>query len=367
MYCLENNKVVELENYEYNNEGELQKLLFNNPNLILDIPDLELSSENFFLVAREYGISSGYIDLLIITEHADIVVVETKLFRNPESSRKVLAQVIDYIKTLAQIDIDEFISQIDNIKEKRVDINRKSDDRFLAVLKRNIERGNILAVILGDDINTNLLEMVSSIHSAPHLAFSIILLFLETKKKDNLLILNPTILSKTKEIERSVINISIDMIDKNVKISAQAPEKKGKGSKPIISWEEFLTNFDDKERIRILDKFHTKWLSIDSEGFNMGTAGFSAGIIKNHIRIPIQYAYSANLELFTEKKCKSLGLKDSIYELYKNHLKSQQNLYDKYVIANKTYIEYSKISNSELNAILEASIKVAEKIKNEEV
>jgi hypothetical protein len=367
MYCIENGKINELETYEYKSENELQKMLFENPEIFLSIPELEIDSSKIFLIAREYSVSSGYIDLLVINEHADIIIVETKLFRNPESSRKVIAQVIDYIKTFAQISIDELISQLDSIKDKQVDEDLKNDDRFLAVLKKNIEKGNITGIILGDDINSNLLEMVSSIQSAPHLAFSIVLISLETVKKDQVIILNPTLLSRTNEIERSVINISIDINEKTAKVIAQTPERKGKGSKPIISWEEFLANFDDKERISIFDKFHKNWLKIDAEGFNMGTVGFSAGIIKNGVRIPIQYAYSVNMELWTQKKCKSLDLKDSLYDAYKRSLESQHNLYDKYVIANKTYIEYSNISNSELNAILQAAINVAERIKKEDI
>ena len=89
------------------NEAWLQELLEDNPTLI---PSGEVNGEYAPLVCigREVPVGSGdmqgYIDNLYITPSGCVVVVETKLFRNQESRRTVVAQIIDYAKELQKWD-----------------------------------------------------------------------------------------------------------------------------------------------------------------------------------------------------------------------------------------------------------------------
>jgi hypothetical protein len=52
--------------------------------------------------------SNGYIDNLLMTPSGDIAIVETKLFRNPQARRAVLAQVLDYATALFGMDYAGF-------------------------------------------------------------------------------------------------------------------------------------------------------------------------------------------------------------------------------------------------------------------
>ena len=85
------------------NEAWLQELLEENPSII---PSGDVSSEYapLICIGREVPVGSGetqgYIDNLYITPTGRIVIVETKLFRNQESRRTVVAQIIDYAKEL---------------------------------------------------------------------------------------------------------------------------------------------------------------------------------------------------------------------------------------------------------------------------
>ena len=89
------------------NELWLQELIEENPSLI---PSGEVSGEYAPLVCigREVpvgcGETQGYIDNLYITPSGGIVIVETKLFRNQESRRTVVAQILDYAKELQKWD-----------------------------------------------------------------------------------------------------------------------------------------------------------------------------------------------------------------------------------------------------------------------
>ena len=52
--------------------------------------------------------NSGYIDNLYISSGGYPIVVETKLWRNPQARREVLSQVLDYTKELTSKDFEWF-------------------------------------------------------------------------------------------------------------------------------------------------------------------------------------------------------------------------------------------------------------------
>jgi len=76
-------------------EAWLQRLIHDNPSC-LPIAEIEPGLGLFHSICREMPTPHGYIDNLLMTASGDIAIVETKLFRNPEARRKVLAQVLDY-------------------------------------------------------------------------------------------------------------------------------------------------------------------------------------------------------------------------------------------------------------------------------
>ena len=178
MYILKqgNDKVTGLSDYEFASEGSHdlspQKILFDNPEMLLNLKELEMFGADIFLSIREYNTSRGSIDLLLITQKAEIVLVETKLLRNPESTRQVVAQVIDYVKAFSEETLDELIRKIRaSNPEQAATLNK--DINFSSLVTENIRTGNFQVLIVGDYIHPNVLGMVSSIHSAPHLSFTI--------------------------------------------------------------------------------------------------------------------------------------------------------------------------------------------------
>ena len=114
-------KATELNRYDFRSEGiglnSLQSTIANNPEIILDLPELELQNEGNIIVCREYTTNSGPIDILMITSNADIIIIETKLLRNPESHRTVVAQAIDYAKAFYNEKMDELINKISKMEK----------------------------------------------------------------------------------------------------------------------------------------------------------------------------------------------------------------------------------------------------------
>jgi hypothetical protein len=59
-------------------------------------------------ICREFPTPHGPVDNLLMTPAGDIALVETKLFRNPEARRLVLAQVLDYAMAVLRMDFASF-------------------------------------------------------------------------------------------------------------------------------------------------------------------------------------------------------------------------------------------------------------------
>lgn len=74
-----------IEQEDYNNEKELQELIFQHPELIND-EESELVS-----VSQEVNTPAGRIDVLAMATNGTITLIEVKLGRNGQSRRDVLA------------------------------------------------------------------------------------------------------------------------------------------------------------------------------------------------------------------------------------------------------------------------------------
>jgi len=362
LFIKENNKFEEINIYSFDKETELQELLYENPEIIFSVPELEINEEEIAIKYREYMTSRGPIDLLIITKNAEIILVETKLIKNAESTRTVIAQIIDYIKALASDNYEQIIEK----KSRHKFVNQEiiKDEKFIYLLKKNLETGNINGIIIGDDIHPNLLELVDSIQSAPHLAFHINLAKLETYKKNDQLIMFLKNIENTNEIERSVIRISFENGINQPVIESETPSKEGKGTKPYLTWEEFIENVEFKYK-DILNGFRKEWIDIFGDSINMGTVGFSVGFFVGKKRIATSYIYDYKLELITEKLRLKLGASDEVYLVYKKEIEKSQEVFDKYLISGKQVVCYKDISIESLKNILSATILFTKELSKE--
>jgi hypothetical protein len=93
-------RFVVLEESEFGAENALQEALKRNPEAI-PAPDLEL--DDLIVVGRETSLPSGALDLLMVDAQGQVIIVETKLSRNPELRRQVVAQLLDYGASLWKI------------------------------------------------------------------------------------------------------------------------------------------------------------------------------------------------------------------------------------------------------------------------
>lgn len=92
-------------------ESWLRDLLWDYPTL-LPVAEIEPVFDGLLPVAWELRTNCGRIDLLFVNSEGMITIVETKLWRNPEARRKVVAQIIDYAKDMAKWSYSDLVQAV---------------------------------------------------------------------------------------------------------------------------------------------------------------------------------------------------------------------------------------------------------------
>jgi hypothetical protein len=180
---------------------------------------------------------------------------------------------------------------------------------------------------------------------------------------DKTLLINPKIISKTLEIERSVIKIVIDHSEKTYNIESEIPEINGKGPKPTLDKERYLKSISKPEFSDLIRNFWNDWKNIGGD-IKFHTASFSAGINYNGKRTPIFYGYLDNTPVISEKTAEYYNIPKDQYNIYKEELMASSTVYDEFVIGNKVGVPFDRITNDELSLIMKASLQLALNILN---
>lgn len=204
-------------------EDWLQSLLFEQPDL-LPIVQIEPAFADAVPVCREMPTPAGPIDLVLVTEDGLPVLVETKLWRNPEARRIAVVQILDYAKEIASWSADDFDravrlatrnnrSVFDIVAEHR---DEPDEPLFYDGLERNLRDGRFLLLIVGDGIREGVESMTDFLQSQVGLGLTFGLVELGVYKvpaMDGALLIQPQVLARTVEIERAVIRRTSADID----------------------------------------------------------------------------------------------------------------------------------------------------------
>ncbi|MCK9541330.1 MAG: hypothetical protein M0R03_04785 [Novosphingobium sp.] len=196
-------------------ENWLQALIHDHP-AILPISDIEPGFGDLIAVAREVPCGHGFIDNLYITPSGDIVLVETKLWRNSQMRREVVAQALDYVSALGQMGYDKFEAAAARGQQAPAclyDLVREHPEsleeaEFIDAVSLNLRRGRMLAIVLGDGIRTEteaLGDLLQS-HAGAHFTFALVELATWQNPAGDILAV-PSTLAKTEMIERGVVRV----------------------------------------------------------------------------------------------------------------------------------------------------------------
>ena len=218
-------------------ESWLQEILYSEPS-ILPTNEIDSSFSNLIPIGREIPVKSGentgYIDDFYISSKGYLVIVETKLWRNPEARREVVGQIIDYAQSVQKWDYEKLNNVYKEYHNKNlfdvfVELGYYSNEEeaiFVDRVTKNIENARFLLMIVGDGIRESVEKMVSFLNNNPTMQYKLALCELDIYELDNgdrLVIPNLTL--KTSNIIRGVIRIENNQIKYEEEISEESENK----------------------------------------------------------------------------------------------------------------------------------------------
>jgi len=218
-------------------ENYLQELLANHPEL-LPVHAIRNDIGSLLCIGREVAVSSGSIDNLYLSTAGYPIIVETKLWRNPQARREVLSQTLDYVKDVVQKDFEWFEEQWALYRPPQGkessslldELSRVSDDEIdetfiVDRLNRALAHGDVIALIVGDGIETRLQELVTHLcRDSSHLRYSLALVELGCygmgPEHNNEILVVPRIAQDIEPVQRAYVRVEVaEALQNQVKVT----------------------------------------------------------------------------------------------------------------------------------------------------
>jgi len=239
-------------------ESFLQEQLHRSPS-ILPIVELDESFSPLISLGREIWA----IDNLFISPNGRITIVETKLWRNPEATRRVIAQILDYAKRLSSLSYEEFERKcrsamqpaalsdgtLYQLVSARFPKQVKSEADFIDSVQKNLKNARFMLLIVGDGIHENLEDMLEILHQQPQMLFTFGLVEMQIYQCDGIpgRLVIPQLVARTTEIVRAVVRVENPG---HLPVAITLPPDK-KDETTTLSEQEFLDSVEDDTAKRI--------------------------------------------------------------------------------------------------------------------
>jgi hypothetical protein len=200
-------------------EHRLRDLIFDHPGA-MPIHSLDPSYGRVFTGARELTIPGvGFVDVLLADEWGRLVLIECKLWRNPQARREVVGQILDYARELSRYGYEDLQRQITVATRRSGNVlfelareagGELSEAAFVDRVERDLAAGRFLLLVVGDGITEGTRRIGEYLSDQPGLAFNFGLIEMaEYRYTDECgrerTIMQPRVLAKTATIERHVI------------------------------------------------------------------------------------------------------------------------------------------------------------------
>lgn len=199
-------------------EAWLQALLHEHPAL-LPVEAVEPALTPLVPICREMQVPSGFIDNLFLTPDGGIVLVETKLWRNAEARREVVAQVLDYAKDMQGLSYEAFETAVRRALREEAEFRlfrlvspegaEAEEIAFADAVSRNLRLGRILLMIVGDGIREGVEELTGFLqrHLGLQVSLGLVQMALWRDEADGQVFVQPNLLMRTVQIERAVVRV----------------------------------------------------------------------------------------------------------------------------------------------------------------
>ena len=239
-------------------EQVLRDLIYDQPG-ILPVHALDPSFGRVFTVARELNVPGvGFIDVILADERGRLVVVECKLWRNPQARREVVGQILDYARELGRYGYEDLQRQIAIATKRQGNVlyamareagSDLDETAFVDRVARDLAAGRFLLLVVGDGITEGTRRIGEYLRDQPGLAFGFGLIEIaEYRYQDDAgterVFVQPRVLAQTAVIERHVIRsevpgLTIDTLSGVASTDAPARPPSDAG----LAWRNFVQRF----------------------------------------------------------------------------------------------------------------------------
>lgn len=238
-------------------EDGLQELLARNPSM-LPIDEIEPAFAPLVCLGREITTAVGPLDILYASPSGYLTLVETKLWKNSQSRREVVGQIIDYAKELAKWsfdDLDEGVQAAQRRQGKQaepiVSLIRQqhpdfSQDTFHDTVSKSLKRGQFLLVIAGDGIHAGVENITEYLQRFPSLHFSIALVEFALYHLDPPhpwpILVQPRTIARTTEILRAIVDVRLP---DGMRVDVTLPSEGKRGASITLTEQAFYQQLAD--------------------------------------------------------------------------------------------------------------------------
>lgn len=207
------------------NEAWLQELLHQQP-AVFPVDQIEPGFGDLIPLCRELPLMfgagrSGALDNVFVTSSGGLVLVEAKLWRNPEARRSVVAQAMEYAGAVFRLSYDEFEQTVlrarkseqmrgESIFQLVAGIDPSIDEaEFIDALSRNLSRGRAIVAVVGDGIREDIVPLAELLqsHAGQRFTFALVELAVFQAPNPDIRVVVPSVLAQTILIERGVVRV----------------------------------------------------------------------------------------------------------------------------------------------------------------
>lgn len=342
-------------------EDWLQELLFKHPS-ILPVEFVDEAFAPLIPIGREIAST----DNLFISPKGLLTIVETKLWRNPEAHRTVVAQILDYARTLAEWDYQKLDDAVQGfmkrkwgeptplfkVVESHVKTLDVSEMEFRQMVEDGLTNGRFALLVVGERIYPSATQLAEVIQSAPHFQFSMAFVELQCyrlRRGSNWpLVVFPSFVAKTREETRAVVKIFYEEKKPEVEVAAPSLDESSSGHTSLSG---FITSLPSKAG-EVFRPYIEKWMK---EGYTIywGEVGFSLRIDwgEKKRKTTVFDAYPEYAGVLKEKRAQELGLPKGPYSEYRASLMESPAI-SSGIASGRTYIRYDTMSDADVELLL---------------
>jgi hypothetical protein len=249
------------------NEAWLQRVLYENPQ-VFPIEQIEPGFGDLISLCCELPLFLGgaltvYLDNLFVTPNGGLVIVEVKLWRNPEARRSAIAQAMEYAAAIFRMGYNDLEAVVQKARAARglppsslfgvVSSQYAHIDQteFHDAVARNLARGRAVIAVLGDGIREEMLSLATLVqgHAGHRFTFALVELAVYDIGA-NARVIVPSVLTQTVLIERGVVRVENDSKQglKNEITAAALSSSNAPANKRIsINEDEFFESLGKKD------------------------------------------------------------------------------------------------------------------------